>query len=217
MHGPLAQLVARLDGIEEVTGSSPVWSTIKIFNFGFRFSIYMLEIVVATQNLVKIKAVETAFREMMPNIDIEIKGIYAESGVSDQPKTEEETARGAMNRAVNVSKLIQADYWIGIEGGIEDKNDEMQGFAWIVIINKDGQIGKGKTGVYYLPPKVRELIKHGKELGEADDIVFKQTNSKLKNGSIGILTDNVINRTKYYTDAVVYALIPFKNMNLYYK
>ena len=32
MYGPLAQLVARLDGIEEVTGSSPVRSTLKMLN-----------------------------------------------------------------------------------------------------------------------------------------------------------------------------------------
>jgi non-canonical (house-cleaning) NTP pyrophosphatase len=52
-------------------------------------------------------------------------------------------------------------------------------------------------------------------LGDADDIVFKRSNSKQKNGAVGILTDNLINRTDYYTHAIILALIPFTNSKLY--
>lgn len=55
----------------------------------------------------------------------------------------------------------------------------------------------------------------GKELGEADDLVFGQTNSKQANGAVGILTDNVLTRTTFYEPAVILALIPFKNPELY--
>ncbi|MEA2092675.1 MAG: DUF84 family protein, partial [Patescibacteria group bacterium] len=54
-----------------------------------------------------------------------------------------------------------------------------------------------------------ELIKEGKELGEADDIVFQRNNSKQENGAVGILTGDVVDRTKCYTEAVILALIPF--------
>ena len=76
-------------------------------------------------------------------------------------------------------------------------------------------VGKGRSGTFFLPPKIAELIRQGKELGEADDIVFERTNSKQENGAVGILTDGVVDRTKYYTEAVVLALIPFKNERLY--
>jgi non-canonical (house-cleaning) NTP pyrophosphatase len=59
------------------------------------------------------------------------------------------------------------------------------------------------------------LIQQGKELGEADDIVFNQSNSKQANGSIGILTGDVIDRTALYAHAVILALVPFKNPELY--
>lgn len=59
------------------------------------------------------------------------------------------------------------------------------------------------------------LIKKGKELGEADDILFKQTNSKEKQGTVGALTNNIINRTDYYKPAVIFALIPFIKPDLY--
>ncbi|MBZ9731756.1 DUF84 family protein, partial [Salegentibacter sp. JZCK2] len=81
-----------------------------------------------------------------------------------------------------------ADYWVGIEGGIEKTGEkEMQAFAWIVVKSRQ-YIGKGKTGTFFLPDEIISLINEGKELGEADDIVFGQNNSKQKNGAVGILT-----------------------------
>lgn len=76
-------------------------------------------------------------------------------------------------------------------------------------------MGKGKSGTFFLPQKVTALIQQGKELGDADDIVFNQSNSKQKSGSVGILTHDVITRRTFYIDAVIFALIPFKNPNLY--
>ena len=90
----------------------------------------------------------------------------------------------------------------------------MEVFAWIVI-KSNKCYGKSRTGTFFLPKQIVDLIDEGKELGEADDIVFQQSNSKQKSGAVGILTNNVIDRTKYYTEAVIFALIPFKNTDLY--
>ena len=57
---------------------------------------------------------------------------------------------------------------------------------------------------------------HKQQMGkEADDIVFKRNNSKEKNGAVGILTNNLIDRTKYYEEAVVLSLIPFIKNELF--
>jgi inosine/xanthosine triphosphatase len=176
----------------------------------------MKKIVIASKNPVKIEAALNGFRKMFPDEEFAIEGISAQSGVSDQPMSDTETFSGARNRAENASRERPgADFFVGIEGGVEEKNGEMEAFAWIVVKSKGDGFGKGRTGTFFLPPRVAELIKEGKELGEADDIVFQRTNSKQENGAIGILTDNVIDRTKYYTEAVVIALIPFKNKELY--
>ena len=58
--------------------------------------------------------------------------------------------------------------------------------------------------------QVRELVEQGLELGDADDLVFGESNSKQQNGAVGLLTDNVETRTSLYEQAVVLALIPFK-------
>jgi inosine/xanthosine triphosphatase len=107
-----------------------------------------------------------------------------------------------------------ADFWVGMEGGIEDKGNEIEAFAWVVVRSVT-QIGKGKSGTFFLPRPVVNLIKEGMELGEADDIVFGRTNSKQEDGAVGILTRNVINRTELYKDTIILALIPFKNRELF--
>jgi non-canonical (house-cleaning) NTP pyrophosphatase len=58
-------------------------------------------------------------------------------------------------------------------------------------------------------------IHRGRELGDADDIVFGKTNSKQENGAIGILTGDVVDRAQLYEHAVILALVRFKNPELY--
>lgn len=176
-----------------------------------------MKIIVASKNPVKINAVEQAFKKMFKGESFEIAGVSVLSDVSDQPMTDEETYKGAMNR-VNNAYLAEnyAEYWVGIEGGLEEKNGELEAFAWVIIRSKDDKYGKGRTSTFFLPKKVAELVKQGKELGDASDSVFKEDNSKQKQGTIGLLTDDLINRTKYYIEPTIIALIPFKNPKLYF-
>jgi non-canonical (house-cleaning) NTP pyrophosphatase len=76
-------------------------------------------------------------------------------------------------------------------------------------------VGKGRTATFFLPHALVVKINEGMELGHATDAVFNETNSKHNQGAVGILTGGVIDRTKYYIDPIVLALIPFKNSNLY--
>jgi non-canonical (house-cleaning) NTP pyrophosphatase len=75
-------------------------------------------------------------------------------------------------------------------------------------------MGKARTATYYLPRETAQLVKGGMELGHADEVVFGGQNSKQKNGSVGLLTGDVIDRRAYYEEAVVLALIPFRNQGL---
>ena len=127
----------------------------------------------------------------------------------------EETLNGAFNRARGAAeKFSNGDFWVGIEGGVEECEGEMAAFAWVVVLTRE-KAGKGRTGTFFLPERVANLIREGRELGEADDIVFGKTNSKQENGAIGILTGDVIDRARLYEQAVILALVPFKNPGLY--
>jgi len=174
-------------------------------------------ILLASHNPVKAQATLMGFQRMFPGEDFQLRMIAVDSGVGNQPLSSVETLSGACNRA-REARLVQpeADFWVGIEGGVETLGAELSAFAWVVVLAKNGQEGKGRTGTFFLPPAVSELIHQGKELGEADDIVFVQTNSKQKNGAIGILTGDVIDRVALYEPAVIMALVPFKNPELYF-
>lgn len=172
-------------------------------------------VVIASNNPVKVRAVKIGFERMFPGEPFEFQTVSVSSGVSNQPFTDEETFRGACNRSENAMEVsLQADYWVGVEGGVEALDEEISAFAWIVIRSRDA-LGKGRTGTFFLPPAVTELIHQGKELGEADDIVFGRSNSKQENGAVGLLSGNVIDRAQLYEQAVILALIPFKNPGLY--
>ncbi|MCD4756404.1 inosine/xanthosine triphosphatase [bacterium] len=175
----------------------------------------MKKVIIVSQNPVKIQAVKNGFKKMFPNQEFEFIGITVPSNVSDQPSSNEETFIGAKNRVDNASNEINdADFYVGMESGIEYIKNEMEAFAWVVV-KSAGKYGKSRTATFFLPTEVVKLIKEGKELGEVDDIVFKRKNSKHANGTVGILTENVIDRTGYCTDAVILSLIPFKNVDLY--
>ena len=172
----------------------------------------MKKVLIASRNPVKINATKKAFEEVF-NDRFEFEGVSAESLVSDQPMSNDETLKGANNRLQNIQHL-EADYLVSIEGGVDLLDNNYEAFAWIIISDKN-KIGKAKTATFPLPSKISHLIKEGYELGDADDMVFKRSNSKQKNGAIGILTDNLIDRTEYYYHAIILALIPFINPNYY--
>jgi inosine/xanthosine triphosphatase len=172
-------------------------------------------IVVASANPVKLRAALSGFQRMFPGEEFRLQTAEAPSGVGNQPASDEETLRGALNRAANAAAALpEADYWAGIEGGIEEQDGEMAGYAWIVV-RGPGMTGKGRTGTFFLPRRVAELVRQGMELGDADDAVFGRSNSKQENGAVGILTGNVLDRAELYAQAVVLALIPFRNPELY--
>ena len=173
------------------------------------------KVIIASKNPVKVNAVKIGFNQTFPNNKFSFEGKSVPSEVSDQPMTDQETILGATNRATNAkADFPDAAYWIGIEGGIELMENDMMAFAWIIILSNEN-IGRGRTGTFFLPKKVTALIQQGMELGEADDIVFGDSNSKQKSGAVGLLTNDIIDRTQLYVPAITLALIPFQNPELY--
>ena len=174
-----------------------------------------MQIVVASQNPVKVTAARQGFQRVFPEQSFEVMTASVPSGVSDQPMTDDETRRGAEHRVAGVRRQFpEADYWVGIEGGIERIDQQYQAFAWAVVTSPSGT-GASRSGTFLLPPRVAELIDQGMELGHANDEVFGEHNSKQHLGAVGLLTDGLIDRTALYVHAMQLALIPFKQPSLY--
>lgn len=172
-----------------------------------------MKVVVASRNPVKKMAVLEGFNAYFS--DAEIESIDVDSGVSDQPGTDDETLTGARNRVKESrSQIYDADFWVAIEGGVQAGDNDVLAFAWVVIYSA-GKYGEARSASFVLPKKVAHLVAGGMELGTANDLVFNESNSKQKNGAVGLLTHDKIVRTELYRQAVILALIPFMNPGLY--
>ncbi len=174
-----------------------------------------LRLMITSTNPVKVAAAVDGLKQMFPDKDIKPLSISVLSDVPDQPMSDAETLEGAHNRVNNAMRAHPAaDLWIGLEGGVQVINDELAAFAWVVVRSKEF-VGKARSGTFFLPKAVAELVEQGIELGMADDMVFGSKNSKQAGGAVGLLTQNVLDRKSLYEQAVVLALIPFKNQQLY--
>ncbi len=174
------------------------------------------KVIVASKNPVKIRAAEEGFRRMFPEEMFEFESVVTHSGVADQPFSDSETYRGALNRVRAAATLVPAaHFWIGIEGGIEERDGELAALAWVVIRSSDGRQGKGRSATFFLPERLAALVRSGRELGEASDELFDERNVKQGLGTVGLLSGGIIDRTHYYAHAVALALLPFRNAHLY--
>jgi inosine/xanthosine triphosphatase len=172
-------------------------------------------IAIASHNPVKLQAVGSAFRRAFPGHELSLAAVSVSPGVSSQPLSDEEPLRGALTRAQAAALLRPpSDFCVGIEGGIQQRPEGMVAFAWAVVLSA-GRVGRGRTATFFLPEAVAALIRQGKELGEADDLVFGRSNSKQQEGAVGILTRGVVDRAHLYEQAVILALIPHANPNLF--
>lgn len=167
-----------------------------------------LHFAVGSTNPVKIGCVAEAAANFWP--ESEAAGVGTESGVSAQPRSDEEMLTGALNRARQaLQKIPAATFGVGIEGGVLDSPEGMWAYAWVIILDRDGRIGRGQTGRFLLPPPIATMIRAGLELGEADDRFFGRENSKQKEGAVGILSNGLITRHQLYQPAVTFALFRF--------
>jgi inosine/xanthosine triphosphatase len=169
-------------------------------------------ICVGSNNPVKILVVKNGFLALFPEMSVEVIGYDAISNVSYQPLSSDETLHGARNRATYVrDHHPEADFWVGVEGGIEIVEKVMQEFTWVVVLAKNGKEGLSRSTSFTIPTAIATLIHTGMEHGPAADHVFGVNNSKQTDGTIGLISDNIMTRASYIQPAVTSAFLVFKN------
>lgn len=176
----------------------------------------MLRVAVGSMNPVKVQAVERGFKAIWPELEISVDGYDVQSGVSNQPKSDEESRLGAKNRAKNALESDpQAAYGVGLEGGLQKIDDKWTDSQWVIIVNRAGKIGLGQSVRVEVPNKIMKMIEGGLELGEVVDRVYNQTNMKQSGGYMNEVTNGQITREIQGFGAVVTALAPFAYPDLF--
>jgi len=137
------------------------------------------------------------------------------SNISAQPWGDVETRTGALNRARAALEQTGADLAVGLEGGVQDSEFGLLTTAWCVLVDRHGRIGVGGNSCALLPGSVAADVRQGAELGTAMDRLVNKQNTKLQNGAIGILTNNLETRQSAYEMIIRLALAPFQNPDWY--
>ncbi len=165
-----------------------------------------MNVALGSRNPAKVTAVERALEQFDPAvIPVEV-----DSGVAEQPRSIEATARGAENRARRAFERTDTTLGIGLEGGVASF-DGVDGL-WLVMWGgaTDGeQVELAAGPSLRLPGDVITSLEEGAELGPVMAEREKQADIATGAGAAGALTAGLTDRPTALTQAVAGAVGPF--------
>lgn len=172
-------------------------------------------IVVGSTNPVKINAVTLAASETWPAVVVQ--GFAVASGVSEQPRGDEETRLGAQNRAkatfalaakmpayakIDLSNVLA----VGLEGGVVELTDGLYSTVWICVVDHTGALFESNGARFKVPEKIAQHIRQGGEMGPVVEKLVGENDVRSKQGMIGVITDGFVDRTEEYSSIAKMAL-----------
>lgn len=189
-----------------------------------------MKIAVGSTRRPKTEAVVAAARIIcslgVPGWDsFELIGRDVDSGVAATPTSDVELMAGARNRAQRLKAVletesIKADVYIGLEGGLH-VNDMpsktvvlLRGWAYATDGKREGAFGSSPS--VEVPGEIASaVLDHGQDLGDVIDQFSGRFDVRSNEGTWGILTRDLITRSKSFEMAVIAALAPLYNGGLY--
>lgn len=173
-----------------------------------------MKIRVGSKNPIKVEAVKEIITDYPILEGGLVEGIDANSEVSEQPRSLEETIRGAMNRARNCYE--DCEYSFGIESGLMEVPYSKSGFmdvcACAIFDGKEYHIGLSSV---WEPPKIASdyILRDGLDMNSAayKAGLTKDKKVGLAEGLVGIVTKGRLSRKEYTKESIRTALIHLEN------
>jgi inosine/xanthosine triphosphatase len=196
-----------------------------------------MNLIVGTENPIKIKAVENVFTKYFPQEPIAIQSVKVNSEVSNQPIGLNNVIDGAINRAKHALKYfikhiskseIQDNpsqnktlYAIGIESGLIQIPSTISGylaFQYSAIIDQEKNLSIGTSPGWEYPSQiVNQLLTNSSlEMGTIMADLSGDKKIKYKEGAIGYFTQNKLNRLDITEMSIEMAIIPHINKKFYF-
>jgi len=174
-----------------------------------------MKIHVGSKNKIKVDAVSELLHDYPHLKNAEICPFETSSGVADQPKSLEETVRGAMNRAKEV--LRDGSYGFGIESGLMKVPGTKSGFMDVCVcaIYDGTEYHIGLSSAWEAPKKVMEyMLSEGLDMNDAAHKAGLTNNPKIGSaeGLVGIMTKGRLDRKAYTKEAIRTALIHLEEL-----
>jgi inosine/xanthosine triphosphatase len=167
-----------------------------------------VRVFVGTNNDVKLQAVKNVFEKIFEKVELE--KVPVSSNVPAQPY-EKDTITGAMNRAKGaLQQASDAHFGIGIEAGLflDENTKNYFDVQYCAVLDRGGRITLGHGSGFYYPPKVVEGLLKGKSVGEVMAVVTGIQDIGHKQGAIGYLSKNILDRGGLTEQAVLMAMVP---------
>ena len=176
-----------------------------------------MKIAIGTKRKAKIKGVKKGIAEFIYIQDtVEFSTHDADSGISHMPLSLDETMSGAQNRALDLkNKNIEADYYIGLEGGLVAVQEKTYLISLAYVLNNNDKGHFGFSPMLEVPQEIHKRIKEGEELGPIMGELSGNLDLRSENGSMGAWSGDMFKRDDEFAVAVKAALCPFYNQ--YYK
>ncbi len=153
-----------------------------------------MKIIIGSKNPAKITAVKNSFSHEDEFVALDIP-----SGVNEQPFSDEETIKGAINRAVGALKQGNGDIGIGLEGGVQETSYGLFICNWGALASNEGEPIIAGGARIPLPEEVAIRLRAGEELGPVMEDYAKKKNVRKQEGAVGIFTNGMVNRSEMFT------------------
>src|SRR5690625_4033383 len=118
----------------------------------------MMNVTIGSKNPAKINAVQAVFPEK------EIVGIKVSSNVSAQPFSDEETRKGAINRAIRSTEQNPSSMGVGLEGGVMFIDDQLFLCNWGALVTPEKARFTASGARILLPGEIADQLQQGAEL-----------------------------------------------------
>ena len=173
-----------------------------------------LKVAVGSNNKVKLDAVRNMFTQAFGLV--EVVSVEPPKDLEKQPM-EEQVADGAIARARNAIETSRADFGVGVEAGLFHNKflNKYLDIQYCAIVDASGKITVGHGPGFEYPPEVIRAVLGGKTVGDTMSKITGIEKIGHKIGSIGYLSDGMIDRTSLTELSILMALIPRIRNELY--
>ena len=168
------------------------------------------KIVVASKSKIKLDVVISVLSKLIPNLQTEVIGIDLESDGAEP--VGEKAILSQITEAIRKARKLHpdAEFYCGMEGGVEEKDHGMEEAAYVVIENKNGSNRSISRSVSFpIPPAVAKLVRNGIPFGDAVDKTYSTKNIKTGQGFVGLLTNGMVDKKALYIQPTAVAFSKF--------
>lgn len=171
---------------------------------------------VGSTNEVKVEAVRICFEKFFGSVEV----VPVQVEVLPQPIGFRETLKGAVIRAYEALRKTHANFGVGIEAGLIKVPYTITGYVdqhVCAIVDVEDRVTLGFSMSFEFPVIVvkRILEKEAREAEEVMEVISGIKEIGRKSGAVGYLTQNKIKRIDLCVQAIISALIPRQNPELY--